>query len=196
MTGLEKIIKEIHDEAAAEASAVIAKAKSEAEDILATAQADSDALGARNAADAAKTVADIERSRDSALQLQRRQQTLAKKQELLAETLDKALTSLYNLPEAEYFALLEKLAVKAAQPGEGTLLLSDADCKRMPAGFDKTLAAALPKGSTLAISTATRPIDGGFVLSYGGVEENCSFKAMFDARREEFSDLVRDILFA
>jgi len=34
------------------------------------------------------------------------------------------------------------------------------------------------------------------VLKYGDVEENCSFRAMFDARSDEFSDLVRDTLFA
>ena len=33
-------------------------------------------------------------------------------------------------------------------------------------------------------------MDGGFVLTYGGIEENCTIKALFDAKREELSDKV------
>ena len=30
-------------------------------------------------------------------------------------------------------------------------------------------------------------IEGGFVLAYGGIEENCTLRAMFDAKRDELS---------
>lgn len=196
MTGLEKIITEIRDEAAAEAEEALAKAKAEAEDILAKAKAESDEKVAQIQAAAAQEAADIERSRESAQALQRRQRTLATKQELLAETQAKALDSLYALPDGDYFELLVKLAAAAAQPGEGVLLMNEKDAKRAPADFEKKVAAALPGGAKLALAKETRPIDGGFVLKYGDVEENCSFKAMFNARADEFSDLVRGTLFA
>lgn len=195
MTGLEKILAEIRDEALAEAEATRVQARAEAERLLAEARAAGEAAAAKANADADDTVAEIMRSRDSAKELQRRQNTLATKQALLGETLDAALQSLYALPETEYFALLVKLAAQAAQPGQGEMLLNQQDQKRLPAGFEKNLAAALPAGATLVVSQKTRPIDGGFVLSYGGVEENCSFAAMFDARRDEFSDKIRDTLF-
>ena len=38
-------------------------------------------------------------------------------------------------------------------------------------------------------------IDGGFVLIYGGMEENCSFSALFDANREDFLDAAKAVLF-
>ena len=37
--------------------------------------------------------------------------------------------------------------------------------------------------------------DGGFLLVYGGIEENCTLKAVFSAKREELSDQVNRMLF-
>ena len=36
----------------------------------------------------------------------------------------------------------------------------------------------------------------GFILIYGGIEENCSIDAMFAEKRDELLDQVRKILFA
>ncbi|MDL2327123.1 V-type ATP synthase subunit E [Ruminococcaceae bacterium OttesenSCG-928-A11] len=195
MTGLDKIIGEIRGEAEAEAKKTVADAQAEAEGILNEAKAASDAKAAKIAAQAAADVKDIERSRESAIALQRRQRSLAQKQALLAETLQKAQDSLYDLPEAAYFDLLVKLAAKAAQPAEGEMLLSEKDAARLPKDFEDKLKAALPAGASLSISKQTRPLDGGFVLKYGDVEENGSFAAVFAARYDEFSDLVRGTLF-
>lgn len=195
MSGLEKIIQEIINESEAEAASIIQKAQAQADEIVSKAKAESDALAARIVGQAKLEVRDIEASQASALVLQRRQRLLQTKQTLLAETLEKALAALYALPQADYFRLLVKLAAGAAEPSEGEMLLNEADKNRLPASFETDLAAALPKGATLAVSAQTRPIDGGFVLKYGDIEQNCSFRAMFDARRDEFSDLVRDTLF-
>lgn len=196
MSGLDKILAEIRDEAAAEAKQALDAAQSQADRILAQAKEDSQAQADKILAAAKQDVADIERNRESALALQRRQRTLAQKQALLAETLQKAQDAILALPEDVYFDLLVRLAQKAAEPGEGVLLLNQADKKRAPADFAKKLAAALPQGASLSISDDTRELDGGFVLKYGDVEENCSIGDMFNARADEFSDLIRDTLFA
>ena len=38
-------------------------------------------------------------------------------------------------------------------------------------------------------------IDNGFILTYGGIEENCTIRAMFDAKRDELADSVYRMLF-
>ena len=38
-------------------------------------------------------------------------------------------------------------------------------------------------------------MDGGFLLVYGGIEENCTIRAVFDSKREELSDHVNRLLF-
>lgn len=195
MSGLDKILAEIRDEAAAEAKQAVDMAKAEAEKIAAKAKEDSRAQTDRILATAEQEVADIERSRESALALQCRQRTLAQKQMLLGETLQKAQAVIKDLPQDVYFDLLVRLAKNAAQPGAGVMLLNAADRKRVPADFAKKLADVLPQGASLAIADDACDIDGGFVLKYGDVEENCSVEAMFNARGDEFSDLIRDTLF-
>ena len=67
----------------------------------------------------------------------------------------------------------------------------------MPANFREEIKGlAQKKGDTLEISGEARNIDGGFILVYGGIEENCSIDAMFAEKRDELLDQVRKILFA
>ena len=41
-----------------------------------------------------------------------------------------------------------------------------------------------------------RNMEGGFVLVYGGVEQNCSFAALFDTARDSLQDKLHALLFA
>ena len=66
----------------------------------------------------------------------------------------------------------------------------------MPADFEKKLNGLLAeKGASLEMSEETRGISSGFVLVYGGIEENCGIKAIFDSMKEELSDQVNRMLF-
>ena len=96
----------------------------------------------------------------------------------------------------EYFAMLLKLAEKYILPQDGIMYFSQTDLGRMPESFKsdaKKLAEA--KGGKLDISGEGRNIENGFVLAYGGIEENCTLKAIFDAKRDEFADKIHHILF-
>jgi V/A-type H+-transporting ATPase subunit E len=196
VAGLERILQEIRAEAAAEAAAQQRVAQDNADKILTAAKAESDAVVAQIEQDGKKAVAEGERSRSSAILLQRRQKTLQTKQVLLAETLQKAREALTALQDKEYFDLLVRLAAKNAAPGSGEMLLNERDAKRLPAGFEKQLAEALPKGSSIAVSDKTCLIDGGVVLQYGDIEVNCSFAAIFDAQEDEMADNIAKVLFA
>ena len=48
----------------------------------------------------------------------------------------------------------------------------------------------------LHVSAGSRDIDAGFVLTYGGIEENCSFDAIFDSARETLQDKAQELLFS
>ena len=195
MTGLEKIVATIMEEAQAEANAVIDQAHAEAARILSEEKSRSDALCAEIEASARQRATDIERAAGSAAELQRRRRLLEAKQGMLAHTMEEALKELYALPKEEYFNLLIQMASACAEPMAGELLLSGRDLSRCPEDFIQQLGQALPKGAALSLSQETRPIDGGFILKYGDIELNCSFRAVFDARREELTDKVRGILF-
>ena len=66
----------------------------------------------------------------------------------------------------------------------------------MPAGFEKKIeAAAKEKGGSLVLKKEPKAIADGFVLVYGGIEENCTLRALFDAKRDQLQDQVNAILF-
>lgn len=196
MTGLEKMKSQILDEAKALADSKLAEANRKAEEILDEAKAE-----------AAKSVTGISQKSEkdavnyreriaSSIDLQKRTKLLAAKQEVIAEVLDKSYDKLKTMEAGEYFAMLLKLAEKYILPQDGTIYFSSADLGRMPESFKtdlKKLAEA--KSGKLEISGEGRNIENGFVLAYGGIEENCTLRAIFDAKRDEFADKIHHILF-
>ena len=51
-------------------------------------------------------------------------------------------------------------------------------------------------GADLKISEEAAEIKNGFVLDFGGIEENCTFDALIDQNIEELQDKVKSLLFA
>ena len=128
--------------------------------------------------------------------MRRKQAVLAAKQEVIGRVLEAAYSRVMELSPAEYFDMLEKLLREYALPEEGEICFSARDLDRMPEGFTgKIRTIAAEKGGSLTLSGETRRIDGGFILIYGGVEENCTIKAVFDSKRDELSDRVNRLLF-
>ena len=128
--------------------------------------------------------------------MRRKQANLAAKQDVISAVLGKAYDTVMELDADEYFGMLEKILEKHVLPEKGEICFSQRDLARMPEGFTgkiKTIAAS--KGGSLALSDEARRIDGGFLLIYGGIEENCTIKAVFDSKREELSDRVNRLLF-
>lgn len=197
MAGLDKMKNQILDEAKAAAEVKVSEAKAKAEEILNQAKAEaakkSESISHKSEAE----VANYKERITSSIDLQRRTKILAAKQELISEVLDKAYESLSSMEVTEYFDMLLKMLEKYILPQEGSIYFSSVDLERMPAGYDAKLKAiAQSKGGDLEVSTAGRNIENGFVLAYGGIEENCTLRAMFDEKKDELSDKVQEVLFA
>ena len=75
------------------------------------------------------------------------------------------------------------------------VVLSDADMSRQRDFEQKIKAAAEAKGGKLVLKKEPKAIPDGFVLVYGGVEENCTLKALFDVKKDQLQDKVNEILF-
>lgn len=199
MAGLDKIIARIQAESEEAAARTLEAAKAEAEAILQNAREEAAAECAAIGRKAEQAAANILDRGHSAAELKKRQRILAEKQVLIGRIIGEAKQQLKNMPQEAYFENIVKLAVKASQNGKGTILFSKADLDRLPENFADTLNAALvaggKEGAALTVSGETRDIDGGFVLTYGGIEENCSFDALFDSAHEMLQDKVQEILF-
>lgn len=196
MPGLDTMMKQILAEAEQTAAAAIAEAKAEAGRILAEADADCQAEQESFAKkeEAGRTAA-AQRAQ-SAADLKKRQLLLSARQQMITEVIEKAHTAILALPAEEYFALIRSQLKKNLMAKDGYLCMNRRDLARIPAGFAAEAdAMAAAAGGSLKIKETPVDIDGGFVLIYGGMEENCSFDALFRSERERLTDLVYQTIF-
>ena len=197
MAGLDKIISQIKEESQEAAARTLAGARDEADKVLAAARKEAESECADIERRSRQSVANILERGQSAADLKKRGSILAEKQKLIGDTIEKAKAELKGMDTDAYFDMILKLAVKSAQNGKGELLFSAKDLARVPEGFEDRLNAALKdKDAALHISKDTMDIDAGFVLTYVGIEENCSINAIFDSAHELLQDKVQEILFS
>jgi len=197
MTGLEKILKAIEDEAQARADEIISEANKQAEQILSAARQEGELEAGKIAQKASEEVKSVLSRAESAAVLQERKAILEAKQQIINETIIKARASLSELSDKEYTDILIKLIKRYAHNEVGQIVFSANDKKRLPADFTDRLKQALADktGAALTLSEKTADINGGFLLVYGDIEENCSFDALFEAAREDLQDKVNSFLF-
>ncbi len=197
MTGLDKMVSQILDEANNSANAKIEEAKSKADAIISEAREEAKALVEEISKQSEADVANYEERVKSSADLKRRTALLGAKQELISQTIEKSYEKFCAKDDAEYFKTLMEMLEKFVQPQEGEIYFSSADLAKLPADFKAAIEEiAKSKGGKLTVSEEGKNIERGFILSYGGIEENCSFKALFDSKRDELQDKVQKILFA
>lgn len=197
MTGLEKMVSQIVDEAKAEAESRVKAAQEEADKIVSEAKAEAEKLIGQSLEQSETDAANyLERVKSSA-DLQRRTVILQAKQEVIASVLEKAYTSLDTMDEKAYFEMIRKMLEKFTLSESGEIYFSAADLNRLPAGFEKEISdIAAKKGGSLTLKKESKEIENGFILVYGGIEENCTFRALFNTQKDVLQDKIHQELFA
>ena len=197
MTGLEKMVSQILEEADASAAVTISDAEKKAAEILDEAGKKADEIRQQREEQSRAKVKSYDERTASAADMKRRTAILAARQELIGSVIADACERVKNLDEEKYFEILKNMAGKYFLPKDGEICFSRKDLERMPADFREEIRSmAEKKGGALEFSGEARNIDGGFILVYGGIEENCSIDAVFAEKRDELLDQVRKILFA
>lgn len=194
MTGLDKIVQQIRDEAQKAADEVLDKARAQAMEITNKAGVDAAARRETLRAQAESDAKNLLSAAESAAELAKRRALLSAKQEIISQLIADTQADIYALPDDEYFALILKMVKKYSLAQKGEILFSKKDLSRLPDRFGDKI--SQNANGALELSKETRPINGGFVLSYGGIEENCSVEALFYAAREQLQDKVSEILFS
>ena len=187
MTGLEAILDQIQQEAASQAEELLSAARTEAESTLAAAREEAQRQSGEILSQAQRQADAIRERAESAARLEKRNQLLACKQQLIREAVSKVCDSLENAPAEEYFSILLGLAARYGQPGKGVMTLNARDLQRLPGDFSEALAKAAP---------APGAMEGGFVLTYGPVQVDCTFASLFQEAYEQLRDAAGAILFA
>ena len=197
MSGLDKMKAQILGEAQDNAKEILAQAHAQADILMEEAKAQAEKEAQKIVAQAERKAEDSVKRLASSADMRKRKAVLEAKQEVIGEVLADAYKAVGKMDDVSYFTMLEQVLEKYVLPEEGTICFTEYDRKRMPQGYmEKVYETAEKKGGSLKLADhAPDGMDGGFILTYGGIEENCTIKALFDARREELSDKVNRQLF-
>lgn len=196
MTGLDSILDTIRQDAEQNVNSIIHEAKKNAAEIVRNAQVEAKNRTDNFIAESEKDAKELILRAESEAKMQKRTRLLAEKQALIKSTITIAKDSLNTLPDSEYFDVLINLASHYALPEKGEMILNEHDLARLPSDFEEKLAKSLPANAVLSIrKNPSDKKDGGFLLSYGGIEENCLFSALFESQYENLQDKAHAILF-
>ena len=196
MRGIEKIAVQIIGEAEEKKAAIYEEIQHKIDELNAKTDEEIKAELERINDDTLREEGTLEELAGLAAQQKRRQAALSAKQEVIGEIINEAYERLLNLEDDKYFAVIKKMLEDNVLSEKGEIIFSARDRQRMPKDFEDVIKnVAFEKGGELVMSDEIRSIDGGFVLVYGGIEENCTFKAMLEASREELHDMVNGKLF-
>ena len=194
MNGIEKITARIAQDGKAESNALLAEARARHLDSTAQMECRKAVLAAKQdvieeAFQAAhKKLLDLPREEYVAFLADLAVQASATgKEKLIFSAPDRA-----QVGKAVVMAANEKLAGAAAPR------LPDASSSKTKAMLNKVIAgasAALSGAGMLTLSEETRPMDGGFILSDGAVEVNCTFDTLIRLQRGALAGEVAKVLF-
>ena len=129
----------------------------------------------------------------SAAEMETRKLTLSAKQEVLAETYDRALEILCSMPREEYLSLLVHLLKAAGGKGDEKIALSAKDRDEMGETLVERANKELNAHYTLAGEAAD--IRAGLVLISEECDVNCSFETLLAHSREKTERGAAKLLF-
>lgn len=193
MNGIDKLTARLSDDAQVEIDAILSAAEAEAEAVTAEYVRRAEKASADIISKGASAARQREERLVSMAGMEGRKALLAAKQELVGKAFDLALEQLCALPEQEYVATLTKLALPAVVTGHEQMIFSQKDRNRVGKAVVTAVNEAI--NGSLTLSEQTRPMRGGFILSDGAIETNCSFETLIRLQRSEIAGEVAQMLF-
>lgn len=189
MTGLEKIIAKIDEDCKAACEDIIRNADGEAQTVLDTARA-----AAAQAKEKALQDAGLKCRKNIEIAVSRaehehKKALLALKTGIIHEMIEESMQRLMDLPAEDYFKAIMALVRHYAQDGHGTLCFSKRDLDRLPKNFKAALNEMLRESDkSIEINNVPAVMDGGFIIIYQDIEQNCSFLSLLNASLDEIKD--------
>lgn len=147
----------------------------------------------------AQTGRDCVQLRDRMLrmaELDQKKVLLFAKREVIDQAFEEALKKMQAMPPARKREYLRALLLEAAEGGEQVVCAPE-DAGLFDAAFLERVSLDLQKSGRkpVSLSEKRRETGGGFLLARGGMEINCTFRAMLDEARPSLESSVADILF-
>lgn len=190
MNGTDRIIEEIRLDAVKEAERIRAEAEKKAESIIKRAEDNAAEIlmnGGKRADEESRAV--LRRANASAAAARKRI-ILKEKQDIIDGVLRAAVDEILNFDPRRYFELMLRLAEKRAGDIPGEIILSERAKTWMTEAFKTGI-----ENLKLTVSEKTADFEGGFIIVYGDIEENCSLRALMESEHDRLHDLLSKFLF-
>lgn len=196
MSGQNKIIETILDDAKKQGAEIVQKAEAASNEFINTAKTEADKEALSIASGSVEQALELKRRQMSVAQLEGRKAMLSAKREVIDEAFKAAHEALINLDSAAYLKLIERLVLENAADGD-ELMIADKDAGLFTSEFMDSLNDKL-KGagkSGVALCSARADISGGIVFRGKAMERNCSLEQLLKMVRAEAEPQVAAILF-
>ena len=190
MSGLDKILEHITQEADSSVQDILNNANEAAEKLIATEKEAADNLAKAIKKQSEHDVAVAAKRIQSASELNEKRIILRKKQDQIDTVFKNAIERLESLDDKAYSDVIGRMITRYASGKKGELLMRRGDFERLTPEVKKAVT-----GKNLTLSSKNADICGGFILSYGDIEENCSFDVLIESSREELQDRIGQLLF-
>jgi V/A-type H+-transporting ATPase subunit E len=195
LTGLEKILDSISSEADENAKKILKKAEEQIEEQKKANELKKIEKFEKMTQSASQKAEEIIKTGRESAKIYKNKLILEQKQKIIKNLIQESKNTLYNLPKDKYFSVILNMIKTFALPLNGEIVFCERDLKNLPEHFEQKIEKVLENNQKkLKISQKTRKINGGFVLVYQNLEENCSLDALFENSYNSICDLLSQIL--
>lgn len=196
--GAEKIIEKIIADAEEKAREITSDAQAEAGRIVAAANETAAEKKEKSLAEGEKEAVLTKQRIVSSAHMEAKKLLLQTRQDLLSEAFAAALNKIKNMDNAQFERLMTDLMVNLIETGDETVIINEADKKRLSPDFIYYVNRTVAKEQVpcnVTMSDEARDIPSGFILKRGDVEINATFEALLRQKKDALSAEVVKILF-
>jgi len=190
---IEKITSKILAEADEFKAQILADAKDKSDAVLAEAEKKAAQLVEESQARGLEEKEKVISRRRSVADIDSRKVILAKKQEIIAETFDKAADAITAMEEAEYIRLLVALGTGSGIK-TGQLIFNEKEKAAIGQKVADALNAAVD-GGQFTVAEETRNLRGGYMLRAGQTFINNTVEALVDENKAALTGEIVKMLF-
>lgn len=196
MPGLDKILSTIENQARQNADSIVRQAEQKSASIRSEGDKKAQSAYSDIMEECRKGCSFKYASACNSIDSEMKRELLRCKIECIDKAAETALKKVSELPDDEYFAVIIRLTEKYMRKGCGVMYFGSNDLSRLPSDFEKSLnVLAGTRGCTIKIASEPADIADGFILRYGNISENCSFRAIAEAEKNSIRDTAAAVMF-
>lgn len=198
MAGIENLRNRIIKDNEDRARQIESDAKAKGEEVINQAKKKADEIMNNMRAKAEKDGQERKERLMSRAQLNARNEVLLAKQEAIDMVLENVVNRISQMNDKDYFEFIENMLLNNVETGEEEVIFSEKDKNRITPSFvtvvnDKLN--SMGKKGLIKLSSETRDIEAGFILTRGGLEINCSIESQIRLLRDSLEGDIANLLF-